>query len=58
MLRAQRLPVQELIPESPTRFTMSALGWRVEVARDASGRATGFTVDQGGGSRVEAVRAP
>jgi CubicO group peptidase (beta-lactamase class C family) len=58
VLRAQRLPVQELIPQSPTQFTMSATGWKVEVTRDASGRATGFVVDQGGGSKVEAVRAP
>jgi CubicO group peptidase (beta-lactamase class C family) len=58
VLRAQRLQVQELIPQSPTQFTMSATGWKVEVARDASGRATGFTVDQGGGTKVEAVRAP
>jgi CubicO group peptidase (beta-lactamase class C family) len=58
VLRAQRLPVQELIPQSPTQFTMSATGWKVEVVRDASGRATGFTVDQGGGSKVEAVRTP
>lgn len=58
VLRAERLPVQELIPVSPTAFVMSVLGWRVTVARDAAGRATGFTVEIPGQPAAQAVRTP
>ena len=37
VLGAMRLP-EELIPQSPTQFTMSVTGWKMEVARDASGQ--------------------
>ena len=58
MLRAERLPFQELIPVSPTTFVMAQLGWRVTVARDAAGRATGFRVDIPGQPAAQAVRVP
>lgn len=58
MLRAERLPLQELIPESATTFVMSETGWRVTLARDAAVRTTGFAVERPGQPPLRAVRVP
>lgn len=57
MMRAPRLPKEELIPQSETEFVMGTLGWRVTFKREAGGKATGMTVD-GGGMIVEGTRKP
>jgi len=57
-LRAERLPKQELIPESATAFVMSETGWQVTLTRDAAGRTTGFTVERPGQPSLRAVRVP
>jgi CubicO group peptidase (beta-lactamase class C family) len=57
-LHAPQIPAEELVPESDTRFVMAGLAWRVEFARDASGRATGMTVVRDNGQRVRATRKP
>lgn len=56
MLRAPLITDQELIPSSDTTFVMSPLGWRVAVARDATGRATAMTVYRDDGPPIEAKR--
>jgi CubicO group peptidase (beta-lactamase class C family) len=56
MLHAPQIPVQELLPESPTDFVMSTLGWHVTFARNASGRATALTVTRDGGPPIEGSR--
>jgi CubicO group peptidase (beta-lactamase class C family) len=56
-LHAPQLPQnEELLPESDTAFVMSTLGWRIRFARDAAGRATGFTVTRDAGPPIEAKR--
>jgi hypothetical protein len=58
LLRAPQLPPdEELLPQSDTRFVTSTLGWRVDFARGASGRATRLTVTRGGGPPVVGERA-
>src|SRR3712207_8384442 len=47
LFRSPQLGTQELVPESPSAFTMSSLGWKVEFQRDASGRATALKVHRG-----------
>jgi CubicO group peptidase (beta-lactamase class C family) len=56
MLRAARIPEQELIPKSDTSFVTSSSGWRVTFARDASGRATAITVNTGPGGAIHGKR--
>ena len=56
MLRAPQIPEQELLPESPTSFIMSALGWRLDFTRDATGRATALKVTRDGGPPIEGTR--
>jgi hypothetical protein len=56
MLRAARIPEQELIPKSDTSFVTSSSGWRVTFARDASGRATAITVNTGPGGAIHGNR--
>jgi CubicO group peptidase (beta-lactamase class C family) len=58
ILRAEALPVQELIPESSTTFVMSVLGWRVNFAGESAGRRTGFTIVRPPQPPIEAVRTP
>ena len=50
--------VQELVPESDTRFVTPEMGWRVEFERGASGRATGLRVfHDASGPPIEGVPA-
>jgi CubicO group peptidase (beta-lactamase class C family) len=39
---------EELVPTSPTTLVTAGAGWRLVVTRDASGRATSFTLSPGG----------
>ena len=58
ILSRRSAPNEELIPDSDSTFVFATLGWRMTVARDAAGRATGFTVTRDGGPPVQATRAP
>ena len=58
-LHAPQIPIEELLPESPTSFVTSTLGWRVNFTLDgASGRAAALTVLRGGAPPIEGTRAP
>ena len=57
-MHAPQLPVEELLPESDTRFVLgTTIGWRLAFARDAAGRATGFTITREN-DVLEATRVP
>jgi CubicO group peptidase (beta-lactamase class C family) len=57
-LHAAQIPVEELLPESDSRFVTSTLGWRITFTRDATGRATGLTITRQAGPPIEGPRSP
>ena len=57
MLHGPQDRVQELVPESETRFVSLITGWRIEFTRDASGRVVGIRVfPDPSGTPVEGTR--
>ena len=57
-MHAPQLPVEELLPESDTRFVLgTTIGWRLAFTRDTTGRASGFTITRDN-DVLEATRVP
>jgi CubicO group peptidase (beta-lactamase class C family) len=57
-MHAPELPVEELLPESDTRFVLgTTIGWRLDFTRNAGGRATGFSITRDR-DVIEAAREP